>query len=221
MVTGFDILTHDRRLRRHWLKRAGAFVADAIMVFIPVTVILWLLDITEIFEIGLVTSLAFYGSSAVMEAAAGATAGKLILGMRVRSLRGERVGARAFLRNLSRLLWFVLPPIDFALGMATRGDPRQKLLDRAAGTTVVIESERKWHESFLAGAEASAHTRGSEGKAEEDKPDTAVEDTDEGGDVGEPPGPTSASEDKCHQCGGHLILLADEKLQCGKCGLIQ
>jgi len=40
-------------------------------------------------------------------------------------------------------------------------------------------------------------------------------------DEEEKPEKTTMPEDKCHDCSGKLILLADEKLQCEKCGLIQ
>lgn len=229
MVTGFDILTHDRRLRRHWLRRSGAFIADALMVFIPVTLILWFLEITDIIVIGFITSLVFYFSSAIMEAALGATAGKLILGMRVRSLKSQKVSARAFLRNLNRLLWFVLPPLDFALGMATRGDPRQRIFDRAAGTTVTIESEREWHEAHLDNepmptegeAEEGTGSAQQEARTKEGEP-AVVEAAEDGAGSGEEQPPKmSGNGDKCHECGGHLRMLADEKLQCTECGLIQ
>lgn len=206
--------------------RSGAFICDAVMVFIPVTLILWYLEITDIVFIGLAVSLVFYLSSSTTEAVLGATAGKFIFGLRARSLRSDSVSARAFLRNVNRLLWFVLPPIDFALGMAMRGDPRQRLLDRAAGTTVVIESERKWHEAHLEkefrmppaeessaddtiapdGVPTSGESASGEGAAKSARSNEPA---------------SSSKEEKCHKCGARLIMLADEKLQCEKCGLIQ
>jgi hypothetical protein len=218
MVTGFDILSHDRRLRLHWLTRIGAFIGDALLVFLTVTFILWYFETTDIMLIGLISSFAFYTSSSVSEAMLGGTVFKLVLGMRVRPLKSERVGARAFVRNINRLLWFVLPPLDFALGMATGGDPRQRLLDRAAGTTVTVESQRVWHEAHLKEIQisdqddAASETEGT-GDSEGEKTKTDdIQTTDK---------TINTSEDKCHECGGHLMMLADEKLQCSKCGLIQ
>ncbi|KYK27885.1 MAG: hypothetical protein AYK23_02020 [Candidatus Proteinoplasmatales archaeon SG8-5] len=217
MVTGFDILTHDKRLRRHWLNRAGAFIADAFLVFIPVTFIFWYLDFTDVMMIGLITSLTFYVSSSVTEALLGATVFKLVFGMRVRPLKSERVGARAFVRNLNRLLWFVLPPIDFAVGMATGGDPRQRLLDRAAGTTVTIESQRDWHEAHLKQVEIPADEY-SDGAPDGEEGRIGGTDAYEVQTAGQA---TTTGGDRCDECGGHLMMLADEKLQCRKCGMIQ
>lgn len=224
MVTGFDILTHDKRLRRHWLNRAGAFIGDALLVFIPVTFIFWYLDITDVMLIGLITSFTFYVSSSVTEAILGATVFKLVFGMRVRSLKSEGVGARAFVRNLNRLLWFVLPPIDFTLGLATKGDPRQRLLDRAAGTTVTIESQRDWHEAHLKEVEIPAEKRTEVSGTDATVPVTTGDgetEKDDGSNVQPEEQTQETGGDKCHVCGSHVIMLADEKLQCSKCGLIQ
>jgi uncharacterized RDD family membrane protein YckC len=203
MVTGFDILTHDKRLRRHWLFRAAAFISDGIVIFLPLTVILWLIDITDILIIGIASFLVFYLYSALTEATVGATAGKYLLGLRVYTLRSDMKIGRIFLRNVSRLFWFVLPPLDFTLGLATRGDPRQKLMDRLASTTVLIESERKWHE---------AHLGEFVGSGAEDQPEAAEE-------VQLPE--ESSKIEQCRTCGGKVIVLADQKYQCQACGLIQ
>jgi uncharacterized RDD family membrane protein YckC len=203
MVTGFDILTHDKRLRRHWLFRAAAFITDGIIIFLPLTIILWFIDITDVLIIGIVSCLVFYLYSALIEATAGATAGKFLLGLKVYTLRSDKKIGRIFLRNLSRLFWFVLPPLDFALGMATRGDPRQKLMDRLASTTVLIESERKWHEAHL-DEYVDSETEGQQEVQEEAQ---APE---------EPP-----KTENCRTCSGKVIVLADQKYQCQECGLIQ
>jgi hypothetical protein len=162
---------------------------------------------TDVIMIGLTSSLVFYLFSAFMEVALAATPGKYLFGLRVHPLISENQVGRIFLRNIDRLFWFVLPPIDFALGMTTVGDPRQRLLDRIANTTVVIESERKWHEAHL--EEFTEPLT----KTEEEQTDTAEE--------GQAPAPSIINEEKCRACNGRTILLADQKLQCQECGLIQ
>ena len=196
MVTGFDIWGHDRGLRRHWKFRILAFVFDSVIIFISTAIVLYFLEITEIVQIGIVSSIVFYLFSAITESLAGGTPGKLLFRMRVHGTKEGGLAARIFLRNLSRLFWFILPPLDFALGLATRGDPRQRLLDRAAGTTVVHREEKKRHKKHI----------------------TALAQKD---NVEEVPERESPMEDTCQECGGPLMTLADQKLQCESCGLIQ
>ena len=205
MVSGFDIWGHDANLRRHWKNRALAFIVDAILSFVPVSIIFNLMDITDILQLGIVISTTFYLKSSILESFTGSTIGKKIFKLQVYAVDGGSVVGRAYLRNISRLFWFILPPLDFTLGMATRGDPRQKMLDRVAGTKVVHRAEKKKlqrHMKKLAKDEKAA-----EG---EEKSDDAPE-----------PVESPIIEDQCHECGNKLIMLADEKLQCEKCGLIQ
>jgi len=137
MVSGFDIWGHDANLRRHWKNRALAFIVDVIISFVPVSIVLYLLDITDILEVGIIVSTIFYLASSIPESLTGSTPGKKIFQLQVHAIDGGAIAGRVYIRNLSRLFWFVLPPLDFTLGMATRGDPRQKMLDRVAGTKVV------------------------------------------------------------------------------------
>ncbi len=191
MVTGFDILGHDRGLRSHWKYRAAAFIADALMIFIPLPLLLYFFGIADYFTVGLVLSVGFYIFTSITETLTGASVGKKLLGLKVHPMTGQSLGGRVCVRNLDRLFWFVMPPINFALGMATRGDPRQTALDRLAGTVVVHAGEKERYEARI---EAM---REAENK------------------------PAGAGRDACQECGGELILLPDQKLQCGKCGLIQ
>ncbi len=191
MVTGFDILGHDKSLRSHWLYRITAFIADALMIFIPLPIILYISDIEDPFTIGLTLSVGFYVFTSVTETLTGASVGKKLLGLKVHPLEGESLGGRVCLRNLDRLFWFILPPLNFALGMAMRGDPRQTALDRLAGTVVVHIGEKEKYESHIEALK----------EAEEKS--------------------SSAKRDGCQECGSELVLLPDQKLQCGKCGLIQ
>jgi len=191
MVTGFDILGHDKSLRSHWLYRITAFIADALMIFVPLPIILYISDIEDPFTIGLTLSVGFYIFTSVTETLTGASVGKKLLGLKVHPPEGESLGGRVCLRNLDRLFWFILPPINFALGMAMRGDPRQTALDRLAGTVVVHVGEKEKYERHI------------EALKEAEKKSA------------------SAKPDACQECGGELMLLPDQKLQCGKCGLIQ
>ena len=197
MVSGFDIWGHDANLRKHWKNRALAFIVDVIISFVPVSIIFNLMDITDIFQFGIVISTTFYLKSSILESFTGSTIGKKIFKLQVHAVDGGSVVGRAYLRNISRLFWFILPPLDFALGMATRGDPRQRILDRVAGTKVVHRAEKKKYRRHM-----KALAKEQEAQTEEE------------------PQPEKL-EDICQDCGGKLILLADDKLQCEKCGLIK
>ncbi|MBA3045969.1 MAG: RDD family protein [Candidatus Thermoplasmatota archaeon] len=192
MVSGFDIWGHDATLRRHWKGRFAAFFVDAAIAFIPTSLVLYFLGVDDIVLVGIATTAVFYLISSIPESLTGASVGKRIFGFRVHPVVGESLGGRACLRNITRAFWFILPPLDFAVGMATRGDPRQKLFDRLAGTKVVHISETERYNDAL---------------------DTVAKNALDGG---EKPG-----DEICRECNGKLLRLADEKLQCEKCGLIQ
>jgi uncharacterized RDD family membrane protein YckC len=80
--------------------------------------------------------------AAVIESTWGATIGKQIMNLKTTRLDGAKATIdRTLLRNLSKihgLLWL----IDVIVGMATVGDPHQKISDRYVGTTVVSTIER-------------------------------------------------------------------------------
>ena len=197
MVSGFEIWGHDANLRRHWKLRFLAFAYDMAITIMPTVIVLHLQGVEDMEFYGIYSSFVFFLASAITESGMGASPGKLLFGFRVHAVNGHNLPFKAFGRNLNRLFWFLLPPIDWAVGMAMRGDPRQRLLDRLAGTKVVHSEESDRHKEHL------------EAMASEDGSDTeAIEDT----------GPP---EDRCRECQGKLILLPDEKLQCQDCGLIQ
>ena len=152
MVTGFDIWGHDPALRRHWRGRFAALVIDAAIAFLPISVILFLLGIDDILWVGLLNSLVFYLVSSVPETLAGASIGKRAMGFKVHPITGESLGGKVCLRNIPRFFWFVLLPLDFAFGMATVGDPRDKLFDRLAGTRVVHSDETERFDAALRAA---------------------------------------------------------------------
>ena len=206
MVSGFDIWGHDANLRQHWKNRALAFIIDAIISFVPVSIVLYFLNITDILEVGIIVSTIFYLASSIPESITGSSVGKSLFHLQVHGVNDGAIAGRVYLRNLSRLFWFILPPLDFTLGMATRGDPRQKMLDRVAGTKVVHRAEKKKYQRHM------------KKLAKDEK---AAEEAENPDDDAPEPADAPITEDKCHDCGGKLMLLADEKLQCGKCGLIQ
>ena len=93
-------------------------------------------------SLDLVQGLLFFLYAAVLDSTWGATIGKQIMNFKVTMLDGRPATFdRTLLRNLSKihgLLWI----IDVVVGMATVGDPHQKMSDRYAGTTVVSTIQR-------------------------------------------------------------------------------
>jgi uncharacterized RDD family membrane protein YckC len=219
MVSGFDIWGHDAGLRRHWKYRFLASGYDVMITIVPTTIVLFYLGVSDVQFYGIYSSFVFYMASAITESMMGASPGKVIFGLKVHAINESHFVFKVFLRNINRLFWFALPPLDLALGMAIRGDPRQRMLDRVAGTKVVHVDEKERHEQLL---EALATEQQTAEVDAEDQSEKTTEDTDKnsaGEDLSDNEGP--ASEDRCRECGGKLILLADDKLQCEDCGLIQ
>jgi uncharacterized RDD family membrane protein YckC len=142
-------------MANHWLLRIVAAIIDSI----PWTIIGWVIWWALAFNAGAPLATAFGGASwaiwvflvpifyglfwviysTVMESSAsGATFGKRFMGLQVQMLNGSRANFnKAFVRNISKILWIIFL-IDILIGVATPGpDPRQRYFDRLAGTTVV------------------------------------------------------------------------------------
>ena len=137
MVTGFDILGHDQTLRKHWILRMLAIFIDMLIVFFAVGIVLLFLDMNTALVAGITASIVLFIYSGIMEMAMGATIGKRILGLKVVSTDGGKNMTGAFLRNFSKVFWFIFLPIDTLIGLAGRGDPRQRFFDRIVKTTVI------------------------------------------------------------------------------------
>jgi uncharacterized RDD family membrane protein YckC/ribosomal protein S27AE len=130
-------------LQQHWVKRFLAALIDwVIFVVIGIALAIFLLPFYW------VTGGWWWGPTAwiggllwvlyafFLEMTNGATLGKQLLGLRVVTMDGQKINAtQALVRNVSKiysLLWF----LDWLVGFAMDGDPRQKFTDRAVGITV-------------------------------------------------------------------------------------
>ena len=137
--TALDMIEHNKPLQEHWIRRLIAILIDWIIVMIVAGAIGFLLAIgLGPFSIGFNALLALFWVfySAIMEYLYGATIGKMLLDLRVQSLRGPLDLYKTILRNLSKIHGVILL-IDALVGMLTEGDPRQRFLDRIADTTVI------------------------------------------------------------------------------------
>lgn len=151
MVTGFDILPHNKPLQKHWVKRTAAYIIDLIIT----SLIVWIFFVSLFFGLGPYTFWyfpvvagaiqVFY--SAVLEYMKRQTIGKMIMDVKVESLKSDMEFSEAIIRNLSKVQG-LLVFLDTIVGLATRGDPRQRYLDRVANTTVT-STHHESHELHL------------------------------------------------------------------------
>jgi uncharacterized RDD family membrane protein YckC len=150
--TAFSKIGTDRYLQDHWLRRLIAIIIDSILIAIVVWIAVLIasvlgfplpvLGIPMFTAQDLIQGVLHFLYAAVIESTWGATIGKQIMNLKTTRLDGGRATLdRTLLRDLSRihgLFWL----IDVVVGMATVGDPHQKILDRYAGTTVVSTIDR-------------------------------------------------------------------------------
>jgi uncharacterized RDD family membrane protein YckC/ribosomal protein S27AE len=155
MVTGLNIIGSNKALQDHLIKR---FVA-AFIDWIIVTVISWILGLilfAGVFAVGGAGAL-FWGVGAlafaliailywaIQEGFMGATIGKKVMGLQVVGTTGPMDLPKAIIRNLTKISGLLLF-LDWIVGLATEGDPRQKFTDRFAGTTVVRTDQQAYME---------------------------------------------------------------------------
>ncbi len=136
MVTGFDLIGHNRTYQVHMAKRVGAFIIDLLFVFAPLWTFLYFNGERAAWVYGILGGVALYAYSVAGEAILRTTAGKFILGLEVRPLKGVMTFGKAAVRNVPKLFWFVFPLLDTIAGMLVDGDPRQRWSDHVLGTTV-------------------------------------------------------------------------------------
>ena len=140
MVNGFDIIGHNRTFQIHWTKRVVAYLIDLLFVFAPVWSVLYFAGERAAWVYGLEGGLFLYVYSVAGEAVFRTTLGKYIAGLEVRPVRGAMTFAKAAIRNIPKVFWFLFPLLDTIAGFLVEGDPRQRWSDHILGTTVVQSS---------------------------------------------------------------------------------
>jgi len=155
LVTGLNIIGANKALQDHWIKRVIAFIIDAIIVWIVSFLIV--VVAFPIWWAGGGFGGLFFGLGAVLlalftilywliqEGFMGGTIGKKIMGLRVVGTTGQMDVVKAAIRNVTKI-HFLLLLLDWIVGLATEGDPRQKFTDRFAGTTVVRTDQHAYLE---------------------------------------------------------------------------
>lgn len=212
-----DMIGSDKSLQDHWLKRFIACIIDAVIVWV-IALVLWALLV-------LFTPMRWFGwhfwgmepfldgaiywlYSSLMEGASGATIGKRLLSLRVSALQGDLDIGKTVVRNISKIhpLFLLL---DLIIGLITEGDPKQRYMDRIAGTTVraVTPAPAAPYQSSMppppsippAGApEPYRYDLSTSYEYQAPKPKPQV----------------------CSECSGRLILTGSGRQQCIRCGKV-
>jgi uncharacterized RDD family membrane protein YckC len=204
MTSTVEAISGDQRLQDHWISRVVAAVIDG--------VITWLVAVIGCVPLIIVANLALVGwvsgavlpfvwglvyviYSAVMESSRGSTVGKRMMRLRVLPISGEMTFDRGLKRNISKI-HFVALLIDVLVGYLTEGDPRQRYLDRVAGTTVVFDEPTPMA-PYTPQPPPPPQYAPSQAAA--------------------PPAQAQVAQE-CAACGGRLIDSGDGRRQCIRCG---
>lgn len=137
MVTGFDYLSRDKALQEHWLRRFVAIVIDALIIYIPISMLFWFVGTPLLFP-WFLTGGMFFLYCTLFDVAIGGTLGKMLMRLKSVSTAGKMNFAQGLMRNISKVFGPLLL-IDWVIGMAVdTHDPRQKWTDQAARTSVML-----------------------------------------------------------------------------------
>jgi uncharacterized RDD family membrane protein YckC len=149
-VSGFDTLTRDQKAQDYWFRRVIAFIIDAVIVFVPLTILTVIVTIFyalggygfgyyAIFVGGAVSilwSILFILYFIVMETSSGASFGKRFFNLKVVNKSGQNpTFGESFIRNISKIYWLLLL-LDVIVGLATSKAYNQKYTDKFAGTSI-------------------------------------------------------------------------------------
>src|SRR5437016_12278542 len=106
MVSGFDLIGHNRTFQIHWIKRVLAYFIDLAGVFAPLWSFLYVQDIRAPWVYGILGGILLFLYSTFLEPIARTTLGKVIMGLEVRSLRRPITFANPAVRHTPKPLWF-------------------------------------------------------------------------------------------------------------------
>ena len=252
MPTGIDLIGNNAALQEHWIKRFIALVIDGILILV-ITVVLNVLFLNGIFVLGFWWTVIFgfiwFVYSTILEASSGrATVGKKVMTLQVVAVDGAMTLEKSLIRNLSKVFpLFVL--VDWVIGLATQGDPRQRYLDRIARTSVTrVDANAYIEEQFRQMQYVPPHPTpppaGAWGQPAPAQPQPTTQATMTPQTAPTPPsggwpgqtGPAPGAQWPSHKwdesgnlvpqmkfctaCGGQLVQRGDGRLTCVRCGAV-
>ncbi len=238
MVTAMSIIGNDKSLQDHWIKRFIALIIDN-LIFMAISAVLSIFVFVRVLNLNipflwplfvpLFSGLMFFLYAFVLESSSGgATLGKKIMKLRVISTNGPMSVKKAAIRNISKIHGTFLL-LDWLVGFVSEGDPKQKMLDRSAGTTVILTTSL---------TDQQQHTYQSQQAGYAPPPQEQYQRHEQTYQYPPPPPPTSAppqqqaqpgyqppqqetQEHTCNSCGGRMNIAGNGRLQCIRCGKIQ
>src|SRR2546427_4746098 len=159
MPSAIDLIGHNPALQDHWFRRLGAALIDGIVV--AVIFLLFALPLAFLvlawYVVPFLYGVIWLGYSMLLEAIFGATVGKRLLKLRVVAIDGNLDIMHTLVRNISKIYWLPFL-LDVIIGGVTQGDPRQRLLDRIARTTVTrVDQGADMEEQFPMRQHAGPH----------------------------------------------------------------
>ncbi|MFO7618694.1 MAG: RDD family protein [Thermoplasmata archaeon] len=232
MVSALNIIGSDRSLQEHWLKRFVAILIDSFIIYVIGSILMqfailplnWSIPNPWVMVWPPLSGVMLFIYSLIMEASGGAaTLGKRIMGLRVIAMNDDMDTGKAAIRNLSKVyaLFFLL---DWLVGFTTEGDPKQKWMDRVAGTSVVVTSMLSEEEQHTYQTQQSKYAP----PPQEPYPPTRHEQvyqypppTPKSAPPAQDKSPVSAAEVNCAACGGRMAETGTGRLKCIRCGKIQ
>ncbi len=250
MPTAFDLIGHNAALQEHWIRRLIALVIDGILLAIVLFVLNFAIYIFgwNFLLWSLLGGVVWWLYSMFFEGTIGATVGKKLVALQVVATDGLMDLPRAMIRNASKI-FFLIFLIDFLVGAATPGDPRQRYLDRVAHTTVTrVDQQAYMEEQFRmmqhvpprpappppgAYAPPAASQAPPAPPASGAAPPPGGWPQQPGGWPGQAPAQSQWPQHQwdeqgnlkpemrfCTACGGQLVARGDGKLTCVRCGAV-
>jgi uncharacterized RDD family membrane protein YckC len=150
-----DHLARDRYAQEHWFYRLIAFVIDALMVGVGLSLLVFLAALatghpamTLAFEISVLPTFGAIGGGVILflyfvisESVYGTSIGKNIFHLRVVNVDGTKADpAKIAIRNVSKI-YFVLLVLDILAGLISHSRRGQKFSDYIGGTNVITTSQ--------------------------------------------------------------------------------
>ncbi len=231
MVSALNIIGNDRSLQEHWLRRVVAIFIDSMIAYFLglclTWLTLWLLkwDLPFVWTIVLpnYSGVLLFLYYLILESVSGnASLGKRIMGLRVIAMSGNMDIGKAAMRNISKLYApFLL--LDAIVGFVTEGDPKQKWMDRVAGTSVVITSTLSDKDQHIYQSQQSQYAPPPREAYAPPRHETAYQypAVPPSPQPKAMPPPTPDAELKCTACGGRMAETGTGRLKCIRCGKIQ
>src|SRR2546422_5138146 len=240
MPSAIDLIGHNPALQDHWFRRLGAALIDGIVV--AVIFLLFALPLAFLalawYVVPFLYGVIWLGYSMLLEAIFGATVGKRLLKLRVVAIDGNLDIMHTLVRNISKIYWLPFL-LDVIIGGVTQGDPRQRLFDRIARTTVTrVDQGAYMEEQFRMMQHAGPHPMTMPPAPMPHAPPPAPPGVQAapapGGWPGQAPAPGGGwpqhSWDEqgqlvkemkfCTACGAQLVARGDGKLTCVRCGAV-